>query len=100
MSYTTCFIKECSLKEFCNRCCEEDEREIDIEDNMVIDVFKTPQSVRNCVNRLAIAGVIEKVGKRAKHVKIKLAKKYSVTTEGNVLYELKLFKKDESNNIQ
>lgn len=85
---------ETELSEFCNSACEEDERDRDPNVTMEKVIFKTPQSVRNSINKIENIGLITKKGKSKK--KISISPTMDIQASGNIFIEIKLLRKDES----
>ena len=84
---------ESELSAFCNAACEPDERDRDLMLPHEREIFKTPQSVRNSINKLDNMGLIEKKGKSKK--KISVNPLLQIQSEGNIFVEVK-FLRDES----
>lgn len=85
---------ETELTAFCNAACEPDERNRDHNLPFEMEIFKTPQSVRNSINKIENIGLISKKGKSKK--KIYLNPEMNIQSEGNIFVEIKLLRKDES----
>ena len=85
---------ESELTAFCNAACNEDER--DRAHNLPHEqsIFKTPQSVRNSINKIENKKLIVKNGKSKK--KILINPNMEVQTKGNIFVEVKFLRKDES----
>ena len=84
---------ETELTAFCNAACEADERN---RDNILAherEIFKTPQSVRNSINKIENIGLIKKRGKSKK--KITVDPNMKIQSEGNIFVEIKFLRKDE-----
>jgi len=58
------------------------------------EIFKTPQSVRNSINKIENIGLITKRGKSKK--KISVNPIMNIQSIGNIFVEVKLLRKDES----
>jgi hypothetical protein len=85
---------ESELTSFCNAACEIVERN---KDNILPyerEIFKTPQSVRNSINKIENIGLIKKKGKSKK--KISVNSDMKIQSEGNIFVEVRLLRKDES----
>ena len=85
---------ESELTSFCNAACETDER---IREHNLMwerEIFKTPQSVRNSINKIENIGLITKRGKSKK--KISVNPIMNIQSIGNIFVEVKLLRKDES----
>ena len=83
---------ETELTSFCNAACEVDERD---RDNILVherEIFKTPQSVRNSINKIENIGLINKKGKSKK--KISVNPTMQVQAQGNIFVEVKFSRKD------
>lgn len=85
---------ESELTSFCNAACETDERDRDHNLPLEKEIFKTPQSVRNSINKIENIGLITKSGKSKK--KISVNPKMQVQAQGNIFVEVKFLRKDES----
>jgi len=83
---------ESELTSFCNAACSEDNRDRDPETSMSKEIFSSPQSVRNCINKAENKKLIDKLGTSKK--KIAVSKTMKVQTEGNILLDIKLLRKD------
>lgn len=85
---------ESELTAFCNAACETDERNRDNTLSYEKEIFKTPQSVRNSINKIENIGLINKRGKSKK--KISIINDLKIQSEGNIYVEVKFIRKDES----
>lgn len=85
---------EAELTAFCNAACEVDERNRDHTLTHEREIFKTPQSVRNSINKIENIGLIKKKGKSKK--KISVDPDMKIQSAGNIFVEVKLLRKDES----
>lgn len=85
---------EAELTAFCNAACEIDERDRDHSLKHEREIFKTPQSVRNSINKIENIGLIKKKGKSRK--KILVSPKMQIQSSGNVFIDIKFLRKDES----
>lgn len=84
---------EAELTAFCNAACIIDERDRDHVLVHEAEIFKTPQSVRNSINKIENIGLIKKKGKSKKKVFVNPTMK--IQAEGNIFVEIKLLRKDE-----
>lgn len=84
---------EAELTAFCNAACEPDERNRDHTLIHEREIFKTPQSVRNSINKIENIGLIRKKGKSKK--KISVDPNLKIQSEGNIFVEVKFLRKDE-----
>lgn len=84
---------ESELTAFCNAACEVDERNRDHILPYEMEIFKTPQSVRNSINKIENIGLISKKGKSKK--KIFVDPKLKIQSKGNIFVEIKFLRKDE-----
>lgn len=89
-----CINKESELTAFCNAACEIDERDRDHNLKVEFEIFKTPQSVRNAINKLENIGLIIKTGKSKK--KISINPDTNIISEGNIFVQTKFLRKDET----
>ena len=85
---------ETELTAFCNAACNEEERDKDILAKHEREIFKTPQSVRNSINKLERMSLIDKKGKSKK--KVSVNNKMQIQASGNIFIEVKYLRKDES----
>ena len=85
---------EAELTSFCNAACVVDERDRDHTLKHEREIFKTPQSVRNSINKLENIGLISKKGKSKK--KISVHSKMQIQAQGNIFVEIKFLRKDDS----
>lgn len=85
---------ETELTEFCNAACEADERNKDHDLSYEMEIFKTPQSVRNSINKIENIGLISKKGKSKKKISVNPSMK--IQSAGNIFVEVKFLRKDES----
>lgn len=86
--------KESELTSFCNAACHEDERNNDHDLDYEREIFKSPQSVRNAINKLESLDLIHKIGSSKKKVLVNPL--LEVQSEGNIFVEMKFLRKDES----
>ena len=84
---------ESELSAFCNAACEPDERDRDLVLTYEREIFKTPQSVRNSINKLENMKLIQKKGKSKK--KISVNSSLQIQAEGNIFVEVKLLRKED-----
>jgi hypothetical protein len=79
--------KKVELSDFCNACCDPSNRdkEVDIPYQKVI--FKTPQTVRNCIAKMKNYNIINRDGSRT----IQLNSDLKIQNDGNILLNFKLF---------
>ena len=85
---------ESELTAFCNAACEVDERDRDHSLTNEREIFKTPQSVRNSINKIENIGLINKKGKSKK--KISIHPVMQIQAKGNIFVEVKFLRKDDS----
>jgi hypothetical protein len=85
---------EVELTSFCNAACHEEQRDRDPNFKWEKDIFKTPQSVRNSINKIENKGLIVKRGKSRKLISI--SSEIQVQTEGNIFVEVKFLRKNEA----
>ena len=90
--------EEAELTAFCNAACIEDERDRDHTLLYQREIFKTPQSVRNSINKLENMNLIQKKGKSKK--KVSLDPSLQIQSKGNIFIEVKFLRKDESKEAQ
>lgn len=81
-------VKKSELSNFCNSVCEPENREKQPTLSIKKVIFKTPQTVRNCLTKLCNHNMVVKSG--TGHSKtIELNKELQVQTEGNILLNYK-----------
>ena len=78
------------LSDFCNACCDPDNKDKDSTLTHTKAIFKTPQTVRNSLAKLANYNIISKDG-LGHNKTIELNKDLKIQTEGNVLLDYKFF---------
>jgi hypothetical protein len=83
---------ESELTNFCNAACEEDERLKDTDLSYQREIFKTPQSVRNSINKIENKKLIIKKGRSKKKIFVEPSLK--IQTAGNIFVEIKFLRKD------
>lgn len=79
--------KKVELSDFCNACCDADNRDKESSIPYQKAVFKTPQTVRNCVARMRNYNIISRDGSKT----IELNPELSIQHEGNILLNFKMF---------
>lgn len=85
---------ESELTDFCNAACDPNNRDKDTTLEITKRIFTSPQSVRNCVNKAFGKRLLEKVGSGKKRIIINPDMK--IQTIGNILFDMKFLRKDES----
>ena len=78
------------LSDFCNACCDPDNKDKDSTLTHTKAIFKTPQTVRNSLAKLSNHNIISKNG-LGHNKTIELNKDLKIQTEGNVLLDYKFF---------
>lgn len=78
------------LSDFCNACCDPDNKDKDSTLTHTKAIFKTPQTVRNSLAKLANYNIISKDG-MGHNKTIELNKDLKIQTEGNILLDYKFF---------
>ena len=82
--------KKAELSDFCNASCAADQRDRDTELPYQKAVFKTPQTVRNCIAKMRNFNLINK--DTLSHSKmIELNPELSIQGEGNILLNFKMY---------
>jgi hypothetical protein len=82
--------KKIELSEFCNACCDPANRDKTPETSFTKIIFKTPQTVRNCIARMTNHNIIHKDG--LGHSKtIELNPSLKIQGTGNVLLNFKIY---------
>lgn len=85
---------EVELTSFCNSACLIDERNREHTLQYESEIFKTPQSVRNSINKLENMSLIVKKGRSKKKISVHSA--MQIQAQGNVFVEIKFLCKDGS----
>ena len=85
---------ESELTSFCNAACNDDHRDRDHNLKYEKEIFKSPQCVRNSVNRVENKSLIKKTGKGKK--KINVNSNMKIQTLGNIFVDIRLLRKDET----
>lgn len=88
---------ETDFTQFCNAACDPDKRDKDYAFKYEREVFNTPQSTRNSVNKLLNLNLIVREGKRGKILKVNPL--LQIQSEGNIFVEIKFLRKDESKKV-
>tara|TARA_R110002074_G_scaffold18755_9_gene60409 strand:- start:6174 stop:6587 length:414 start_codon:yes stop_codon:yes gene_type:complete len=83
---------ESELTSFCNSACNDDQKDRDSDLKYEKEIFKSPQCVRNSINRIENKNLIIKTGKGRK--KIYVTSKMKLQTSGNIFVNVKLLRKD------
>jgi len=82
--------KKAELSDFCNACCDPEQRDKDSDLLYKKVIFKTPQTVRNCIARMRNYNIINRDG--FGHSKtIELNPDLKIQTDGNVLLNFKMY---------
>lgn len=79
--------KKVELSDFCNACCEISNRDKDSAIPYQKAIFKTPQTVRNCVAKMRNYNIINRDTSKT----IELNPELYIQSEGNVLLNFKMF---------
>ena len=81
--------KKTELSNFCNACCDPENKEKDSTLPFSRLIFKTPQTVRNCLAKMANYQLVIKKG--SGHSKtVELNSELQIQTEGNILLNYKI----------
>lgn len=75
------------LSEFCNACCDASNRDKEPSIPYQKVIFKTPQTVRNCIARMRNYNIINRDGAKT----IELNPDLNIQVDGNVLLNFKMF---------
>lgn len=78
------------LSDFCNACCVPENRDKDSKLAITKIIFKTPQTVRNCLAKLANYNIISKVG-LGHNKTVELNPDLMIQITGNILLDYKIF---------
>lgn len=78
------------LSDFCNACCVPENRDKDSSLAYTKVIFKTPQTVRNCLAKLSNYNIISKVG-LGHNKTVELNPDLMVQVKGNILLDYKIF---------
>jgi hypothetical protein len=82
--------KKAELSDFCNACCDPEQRDKETELLFTKAIFKTPQTVRNSLIRMKNYNIVNRDG--FGHSKtIELNPDLKVQTDGNVLLNYKMY---------
>jgi hypothetical protein len=79
--------KKVELSDFCNACCDPVNRDKDSDISYQKAIFKTPQTVRNCVAKMRNYNIISRDGSKI----IELNPELTIQQEGNILLNFKMF---------
>lgn len=85
---------ESELTAFCNAACNEEERDRNHTLIYEKEILKSPQSVRNSINKIESKKLIVKNGKSKKTISVNPIMK--IQTTGNIFIEVKFLYKDET----
>ena len=80
--------KKVEISDFCNACCVEDNRDKEPTTSFNKVIFKTPQTVRNCINKFEKKNIVDKDPSNKKVILINANIK--IQTEGNILLNYKI----------
>ncbi len=83
---------ESELTSFCNAACNEEQKDRDSDLEFEKEIFKSPQCVRNSINRIENKNLIVKTGKGRK--KIYVNPEMKLQTSGNIFVYVKLLRKE------
>jgi len=83
---------ESELTSFCNAACNDEQKDRDSDLNHEKEIFKSPQCVRNSINRIENKNLIVKNGKGRK--KIYVTPNMKLQTSGNIFINVKLLRKE------
>lgn len=83
---------ESELTSFCNAACNEEQKDRDSDLEFEKEIFKSPQCVRNSINRIENKNLIVKTGKGRKKIYVNPAMK--LQTSGNIFVNVKLLRKE------
>lgn len=78
------------LSDFCNACCVPENRDKDSSLTYTKVIFKTPQTVRNCLAKLSNYNIISKVG-LGHNKTVELNPELMIQVKGNILLDYKIF---------
>lgn len=79
--------KKVELSDFCNACCDPKNRDKESTISYQKAIFKTPQTVRNCVAKMRNYNIINRDGSKI----IELNPDLTIQQEGNILLNFKMF---------
>jgi hypothetical protein len=79
--------KKVELSDFCNACCDLNNRDKDSTIPYQKAIFKTPQTVRNCVAKMRNYNIINRDASKT----IELNPELNIQADGNVLLNFKMF---------
>ncbi|HOK59514.1 MAG TPA: hypothetical protein PK432_00875 [Candidatus Dojkabacteria bacterium] len=78
--------KKVELSDFCNACCDPSNRDKDVTISYQKAIFKTPQTVRNCVAKMRNYNIITRDTKT-----VELNPELNIQHAGNILLNFKMF---------
>jgi hypothetical protein len=81
--------KKVEISDFCNACCVEDNRDKEPTTSFNKVIFKTPQTVRNCITKLMNYNIIVKERTGASKY-ITLNPDFKIQNQGNILLNYKI----------
>lgn len=79
--------KKVELSDFCNACCDVDNRDKEPSSPYQKAIFKTPQTVRNCVAKMRNYNIITRDSSKT----VELNPELNIQHEGNILLNFKMF---------
>lgn len=82
--------KKTELSNFCNACCDPENREKDPSSTYIKTIFKTPQTVRNCLTKMINYNIVSKDG-LGHNKTVELNKELQMQLEGNILLNYKFY---------
>lgn len=84
------FNKKTDLSDFCNACCDPEYRDKESKLSYQKAIFKTPQTVRNCITKMKNHNIVSREGVGHNKI-IELNPEIKMQTEGNILLNFKIF---------
>ncbi len=82
--------KKVEVSDFCNACCNPENRDKNSNITHKKIIFKTPQTVRNCLVKLSNYNIIKKDGS-GKNKIVELNEDLKIQIEGNILLNYKIY---------
>jgi hypothetical protein len=81
---------QAELSDFCNACCAHENRDKEPTLQHTKVIFKTPQTVRNCLAKMKNYNIISKEG-LGHNIIVELSSDLKIQIEGNILLNFKIY---------
>ena len=82
--------KKTELSNFCNACCDPENRDREPDSVYTKTIFKTPQTVRNCLTKMINNNIVSKEG-LGHNKTVELNHELQMQIEGNILLNYKFY---------